>query len=103
MLNCRIWGGGELIFSGPADGVYIPSVCGQLGILPGHAPLTTTTHPGIVGVFYEKKCVHVEITSGVCLIDDDLVHLWVSHASILETVEETMINWIPNGTVRPSH
>jgi F-type H+-transporting ATPase subunit epsilon len=95
MMNCRIWGGGLLIFSGPAQGIQVPGSQGQLGILPGHAPLTTTIHPGLVRVFYEKQAVSVEITSGVCLVEDDQVHMWASHASIIDSLDECMVDWIP--------
>ncbi len=95
MMNCRIWGGGVLIFSGPAHGIHVPGSRGQLGILPGHAPLTTTIHPGLITVFYEKQAVKVEISSGVCLIENDQIRVWVSHASILNSIDESMVDWIP--------
>ena len=95
MLTCRIWSGGVLIFSGPAHGVLIPSSQGQLGILTGHASVTTTIHPGFVEVVYEQQSVQIEVSSGVCLIENNEVHLWTSHASITNTIDEVMANWVP--------
>lgn len=38
----------ELIFSGQAEFVALPGVCGELGIYPRHAPLLTQIKPGAV-------------------------------------------------------
>lgn len=38
------------IFSGLAEMVFAPAVMGEVGILPGHAPLVTTLRPGEVRV-----------------------------------------------------
>ena len=38
------------IFSGLAEMVFAPAVMGEVGILPGHAPLVTTLKPGEVRV-----------------------------------------------------
>jgi F-type H+-transporting ATPase subunit epsilon len=34
------------IFSGLAEMVFAPAVMGEVGVLPGHAPLVTTLKPG---------------------------------------------------------
>jgi len=38
------------IFSGLAEMVFAPAVMGEVGVLPGHAPLVTTPKPGEVRV-----------------------------------------------------
>ena len=38
------------IFSGLAEMVFAPAVMGEVGILPGHAPLVTSLKPGEVRV-----------------------------------------------------
>ena len=38
------------IFSGLAEMVFAPAVMGEVGVLPGHAPLVTTLKPGEVRV-----------------------------------------------------
>ncbi len=40
----------ESIFSGPAKFVSIPGEMGDMGILPGHAPLITRIKPGAVRI-----------------------------------------------------
>jgi F-type H+-transporting ATPase subunit epsilon len=38
------------IFSGLAEMVFAPAVMGEVGVLPGHAPLVTTLKPGEIRV-----------------------------------------------------
>jgi F-type H+-transporting ATPase subunit epsilon len=41
----------RVLFSGEVDQVDLPGVEGDMGILPGHAPLVTALRPGIVTIF----------------------------------------------------
>ena len=95
MLQCRIWGDGVPIFTGPADGLIVPTESGKMGILPGHMSLTSMLFPGIVHMYYDKKSISVEIASGVLLIEGTQVTLVTSYASIREIIDECMVNWIP--------
>ena len=45
----------RVLFAGDVDQVDLPGAEGDLGILPGHAPLVTALRPGIVTVFREGK------------------------------------------------
>lgn len=40
----------ELIFSGKAEFIVLPGVCGELGIMPRHTPLLTQIKPGAVRI-----------------------------------------------------
>ncbi|MDR0770790.1 MAG: F0F1 ATP synthase subunit epsilon [Burkholderiales bacterium] len=40
----------ELIFSGQAEFVALPGICGELGIMPRHTPLLTQVKPGAVRI-----------------------------------------------------
>ena len=41
----------RVLFSGDVDQVDLPGAEGDLGILPGHAPLVTSLRPGIVTIY----------------------------------------------------
>jgi len=41
----------RVLFSGDVDQVDLPGIEGDMGILPGHAPVVTALRPGIVTVF----------------------------------------------------
>src|ERR1700749_92857 len=41
----------RVLFSGDVDQVDLPGAEGDMGILPGHAPLVTALRPGIITIF----------------------------------------------------
>lgn len=53
------------IFSDEVDGVVLPGVEGEMGVLPAHAPLVTTLKPG--ELFYTKggKTTHLAVGEGL--------------------------------------
>ena len=44
----------RLLFSGDVAGVSIPGTEGDMGILPGHAPVLSTLRPGVVTITREN-------------------------------------------------
>jgi F-type H+-transporting ATPase subunit epsilon len=53
-----------VLFSGDVDQVDLPGSEGDLGILPGHAPLVTTLRPGIVTIIREGVREPVVVIGG---------------------------------------
>jgi F-type H+-transporting ATPase subunit epsilon len=53
-----------VLFKGEADFLVCPGKIGQLGILPGHAPLLTLLKAGKVRVKTQNKELGFEIKSG---------------------------------------
>jgi F-type H+-transporting ATPase subunit epsilon len=54
----------SVLFSGDVDQVDLPGAEGDMGILPGHAPLVTTLRPGIVTIFRDGKREPVVVIGG---------------------------------------
>ena len=54
----------SVLFSGDVDQVDLPGSEGDLGVLPGHAPLVTTLRPGIVTIIREGVREPVVIVGG---------------------------------------
>src|SRR6202163_2891670 len=54
----------SVLFSGDVDQVDLPGAEGDMGILPGHAPLVTALRPGIVTVFSGGKREPVVVIGG---------------------------------------
>jgi F-type H+-transporting ATPase subunit epsilon len=54
----------SVLFSGDVDQVDLPVSEGDLGILPGHAPLVTTLRPGIVTIIREGAREPVVVVGG---------------------------------------
>lgn len=53
-----------VLFSGDVDQVDLPGSEGDMGILPGHAPLVTTLRPGIVTIFQGGQREPVVVVGG---------------------------------------
>jgi F-type H+-transporting ATPase subunit epsilon len=54
----------NVLFSGDVDQVDFPGIEGDMGILPGHAPLVTVLRPGIVTIFRDGKREPVVVIGG---------------------------------------
>jgi F-type H+-transporting ATPase subunit epsilon len=53
-----------VLFSGDVDQVDLPGVEGDLGVLPGHAPMVTLLRPGIVTIMREGQREPVVVVGG---------------------------------------
>jgi F-type H+-transporting ATPase subunit epsilon len=54
----------RVLFSGDVDQVDLPGSEGNLGILPGHAPLVTTLRPGVVTIIRDGQREPVVVIGG---------------------------------------
>ncbi len=54
----------QVLFSGDVDQVDLPGAEGDMGILPGHAPLVTVLRPGIVTIFRQGTRLPVVVIGG---------------------------------------
>jgi F-type H+-transporting ATPase subunit epsilon len=54
----------NVVFSGDVDQVDLPGSEGDLGILPGHAPLVTTLRPGVVTIIRDGQREPVVVIGG---------------------------------------
>jgi F-type H+-transporting ATPase subunit epsilon len=53
-----------VLFSGDVDQVDLPGMEGDLGVLPGHAPMVTTLRPGIITIFRDGNREPVVVVGG---------------------------------------
>jgi F-type H+-transporting ATPase subunit epsilon len=54
----------SVLFAGDVDQVDLPGAEGDMGILPGHAPLVTALRPGIVTVFRAGARLPIVVIGG---------------------------------------
>jgi F-type H+-transporting ATPase subunit epsilon len=54
----------SVLFSGDVDQVDLPGSEGDLGVLPGHAPMVTLLRPGIVTIMREGRREPVVVVGG---------------------------------------
>jgi len=53
-----------VLFSGDVDQVDLPGIEGDVGVLPGHAPMVTLLRPGIVTIMREGQREPVVVVGG---------------------------------------
>jgi F-type H+-transporting ATPase subunit epsilon len=88
-INCDIVSATESIFGGKVTMVVAHGVQGDLGILPGHAPLLTQLNPGPVRVIKEDGSEEVYYVSGGMLeVQPTIVTILADHAVRAHDVDE---------------
>ena len=75
------------IYSGEADEILVPTVSGQLGILPGHVALLTKIEPGELEIKNGGKSVYVAIMGGYLEVSKDKVNVLGDYAIRAENIE----------------
>lgn len=85
-LNIRVIAPDGLIWDTTADGVVLPSLTGQLGILTGHAPLITSLEIGILRIKTNSKWTPIIVLGGFAVIQNDEVLVLIS--GVEEVIKE---------------
>jgi F-type H+-transporting ATPase subunit epsilon len=68
------------VYSDTVDSVVIPTVEGEIGILPGHIPLLTQVNDGELRVSKGEQTVHLAVAGGFAQIEGDRVSVLAEHA-----------------------
>ncbi|UYF99935.1 MULTISPECIES: F0F1 ATP synthase subunit epsilon [unclassified Halomonas] len=88
-FTCNIVSAEDSIFSGAIEMVVAAGVVGDLGILPGHAPLLTELQPGPVRVFHDGgKEDHFFVSGGFMEVQPDHVTILADAASRASDLDE---------------
>ena len=88
-MHCDIVSAEKEIFSGPIAMVSLRGSIGELGILPGHAPLLTGIRPGPVQLRLENGEEEVFYASGGFLeVQPGMVTILADTASRAEDIDE---------------
>lgn len=75
------------VFSGEAEEVLVPSVNGELGILPNHASLLTQVMPGEIQVKTGSKTQSIAIMGGYIEVNNNVVNILGDFAIRAEDIE----------------
>lgn len=88
-MQCDIVSAEQEIFSGPVAMVSLRGAIGELGILPGHAPLLTGIRPGVVQLRLESGEVEVfYATGGFLEVQPGVVTILADTATRAEDIDE---------------
>lgn len=79
------------VYSDTVDSVVIPTVQGEIGVLPGHIPLLTQIEHGELRVLKGSEVHWLAISGGFAQIDGDRVRVLAEHAITEEKIDETAV------------
>ncbi len=76
------------VYSDTIDSVVIPTVEGEIGVLPGHLPLVTQIEHGELRVTKGATSHLLAVSGGFAQIDGDRVRVLAEHAITEEKIDE---------------
>ena len=79
------------VFSAPIDTVVIPTVDGEIGILPGHIPLLTQVADGQLQITRGGKTEALIIGRGFAQVQGDVVSVLAEHALEESKIDEAAV------------
>lgn len=79
------------VFSAPIDSVVIPTVDGEIGILPGHIPLLTQVADGQLVVTRGGRTESLIVGDGFAQVQGDVVSVLTEHALEESKIDESAI------------
>jgi F-type H+-transporting ATPase subunit epsilon len=79
------------VYSDTIDSVVIPTVEGEVGILPGHIPLLTQIEHGELRVTKGTETLFLAISGGFAEIEADRVHVMAENAISEEKIDEKAV------------
>ena len=79
------------VYSDTIDSVVIPTVEGEIGILPGHIPLLTQVDDGELRVSKGSETLVLAVSGGFAQIDGDKVRILAENAITEEKIDENAV------------
>src|SRR5688500_11042150 len=79
------------VYSDTIDSVVIPTVDGEVGILPGHIPLLTQVEHGELRVVKGAETPLLAVSGGFAEIAEDRVQVLAEHAISEEKIDERAV------------
>ena len=86
-IRCEIVSQDRMVFQGDADIVIIPGAMGEMGILPGHAPLLSSLKLGVIRVKHGSKEDVFTVTGGFVEVQPDIVTVMADAAENVEEID----------------
>jgi len=76
------------VYADTIDTVVIPTVEGEVGILPGHIPLLTQIENGELRVTKDGSTIWLAVSGGFAQVEGDRVRVLAEHAITEEKIDE---------------
>lgn len=81
----------KVLFEDPVQMVVIPGVNGDIGVLPGHAPLVTLLRPGVVTIYKDKEAksfIRIFVDGGMAEVGPEKCAALITTGIPLETLDK---------------
>ena len=79
------------VYSDTVDSVVIPTVEGEIGVLPGHIPLLTQVEHGELRVTKGASSQLLAVSGGFAQIDGDKIRVLAENAITEEKIDENAV------------
>jgi F-type H+-transporting ATPase subunit epsilon len=79
------------VYTDTIDTVVIPTVGGEVGILPGHIPLLAQVEHGELRVTKGSETKLLAVSGGFVEVEGDRVHVLAEHAITEEKIDEKTV------------
>ncbi|AFY66773.1 ATP synthase F1 subunit epsilon [Geitlerinema sp. PCC 7407] len=86
-LTVRVISPDRTVWDGQAEEVILPSTTGQLGILPGHAPLLSALDIGVMRVRANRDWATIALMGGFAEVESNEVTILVNGAERGESID----------------
>ncbi len=86
-MNLQIITPEKVIYDGTIDELIVPTVTGEIAILPNHAQLVTQVVPGEMTIKQGGKLQHMAVTGGFLQIANNTISLLANHAVRSEEID----------------
>lgn len=86
-IRCEIVSQDRLVFEGDADIVIVPGALGEMGILPGHAPLLSALELGVIRVKMGSEEEVFTVTGGFIEVQPDIVTIMADAAENVKEID----------------
>ena len=86
-IRCEIVSQDRLVYEGDADIVQVPGSLGEMGILPGHAPLLSTLEMGVIRVKNGEDEEVFTVTGGFIEVQPDIVTIMADAAEHVDDID----------------
>lgn len=79
------------VYTDTIDSVVIPTVEGEVGVLPGHIPLLTQVEHGELRVTKGAETLFLAVSGGFAEVEGDRVHVLAEYAITEEKIDEKAV------------
>jgi len=86
-IRCEIVSQDRLVYEGDADIVIVPGSLGEMGILPGHAPLLSSLELGVIRVKAGDSEEIFTVTGGFIEVQPDIVTIMADAAENVDEID----------------